>query len=95
MSDLKVVSSIQKSVRMFCDNNSVVFFAKNNKRTFASRLMDVKFLKVREQVKKRMIEVQHISTTMMIAALTKALPLGGFQKHVSRMGVLESLDQWE
>ncbi|XP_048439406.1 secreted RxLR effector protein 161-like [Pyrus x bretschneideri] len=36
VSDLKVVSSIQKSVRMFCANNSAVFFAKNNKRTFAS-----------------------------------------------------------
>ncbi|KAB2605750.1 hypothetical protein D8674_005467 [Pyrus ussuriensis x Pyrus communis] len=52
--------------------------------------------KVREQVKKGTIEVQHISTTMMLAdPLTKALPVGEFRKHVSLMGVLESFDQWE
>ncbi|KAM1106675.1 hypothetical protein ACFX2B_003487 [Malus domestica] len=28
LTDLKVVKSVQKPVRMFCDNNSVVFFAK-------------------------------------------------------------------
>ncbi|KAM1913352.1 hypothetical protein ACFX14_001304 [Malus domestica] len=96
LTDLKMVKSIQKPVRMFCDNNSAVFFAKNNRRTSASRLMDVKFLKVREEVKKGMIEVQHISTVLMVAdPLTKALPIGEFQKHVSRMGVLETLDQWE
>ncbi|XP_068328125.1 secreted RxLR effector protein 161-like [Pyrus communis] len=93
MSDLKIVNLIQKPVRMFCDNNSNVFFAKNNRRTFASRLMDGKFLKVREQVKKGLIEVQHISTAIMLAdPLTKSLPIGEFQKHVSWMGVLESLD---
>ncbi|KAM1128224.1 hypothetical protein ACFX15_037517 [Malus domestica] len=96
LTDLKIVNSVQKPVKMFCDNNSAVFFAKNNKRTSASRLMDVKFLKVREQVKKRVIEVQHISTTMMIAdPLTKALSIGEFKKHVSSMGVLEGFDQWE
>ncbi|KAM2924483.1 hypothetical protein COP2_040580 [Malus domestica] len=96
LTDLKIVNSVQKPVTMFCDNNSAVFFAKNNKRTSASRLMDVKFLKVREQVKKGVIEVQHISTTMMIAdPLTKALPIGEFKKHVSSMGVLEGFDQWE
>ncbi|KAB2611500.1 hypothetical protein D8674_019532 [Pyrus ussuriensis x Pyrus communis] len=69
---------------------------KNNRRTSASRLMDVKFLKVREEVKNGMIEIQHISTVLMVAdPLTKALPIGEFQKHVSRMGVLETLDQWE
>ncbi|XP_070676342.1 secreted RxLR effector protein 161-like [Malus domestica] len=77
LSELKVVNSVQKPMRMFCDNNSAVFFAKNNIRTSASRLMDVKFLKVREQVKKGMIDVQHISTVLMIVdPLTKALPIG-------------------
>ncbi|XP_068321563.1 secreted RxLR effector protein 161-like [Pyrus communis] len=51
ISELKVVDSVHKPLRMFCDNNSTVFFSKNNKRNLASRLMDVKFLKVREKVK--------------------------------------------
>ncbi|KAM1863258.1 hypothetical protein ACFX14_003628 [Malus domestica] len=68
LTDLKVVKSVQKPVRMF----------------------------LREEVKKGMIEVQHISIVLMIAdPLTKALHVKEFQKHVSRMGVLESLDQWE
>ena len=38
---------------------------KNNRRTSAFRLMDVKFLKVKEQSKKGVTEVQHISITLM------------------------------
>ena len=60
LTDLKIVNSIQKPVKILCDNNSAVFFAKNNRRTSASHLMDVKFLKVREHVKKGVIRVQHI-----------------------------------
>lgn len=50
LSDLRIVDSVQGHVKMYCDNNPVVFFAKNNIRTSASRLMDVKFLKVQEKV---------------------------------------------
>lgn len=94
ISELKIVSSIRRHVKMHCDNNSAVLFAKNNRRTSASRLMDVKFLKVMEQVKKWVIEMQHISTLMMLVdPLTKALPIGEFKHHVVRMGVLEFLGQ--
>lgn len=55
--------------------------------------MDVKFLKVKEQVKKGVTEVQYISTTLMLAdPLTKALPVGEFKLHVAWMGVLEGFD---
>ena len=30
ISELKIVSSIQRPVKMHCDNNSAVIFAKNN-----------------------------------------------------------------
>lgn len=94
ISELKIMDSIQKPMKMFCDNISAVFFSKNNKRTSASRLMDVKFLKVREMVKEGAIEVQHLNTNLMVAdPLTKALPFGVFKAHVTRMGVLESFDQ--
>ncbi|TQE08813.1 hypothetical protein C1H46_005584 [Malus baccata] len=96
VSELKLVDSIQRPVKMFCDNNSAVFFSKNNKRTSASRLMDVKFLKVREKVKQRAIVVEHLTTDLMIAdPLTKALPNGIFKTHVTRMGVLEAFEKWE
>ncbi|KAM1393996.1 hypothetical protein ACFX2F_030093 [Malus domestica] len=96
VTDLKVVHSVQRPITICCDNNSAVFFSKNNKRTLASRLMDVKFLKVREKVREGAIQVEHLSTNAMIAdPLTKALPIGVFKAHVSRMGILESFDQWE
>lgn len=54
---MKIVDSVRDPVKMYCDNNAVVFFSKNNKRRFASSLMDVKFLKVREMVNKGEIEI--------------------------------------
>ncbi|KAM1011590.1 hypothetical protein ACFX13_047685 [Malus domestica] len=96
MAELKIVRSIQKPLKMYCDNKSAVFFAKNNKRTSASRLMDVKFLKVREKVKQGAINVQHISTSLMVTdPLTKVLPVGVYKMQISRLGLLESFDQWE
>ncbi|XP_068336674.1 secreted RxLR effector protein 161-like [Pyrus communis] len=69
---------------------------KDNKRTSASRLMDVKFLKVKEKVEEGTIDVQHLNTSMMVAdPFTKALLVGIFKLQVSRMGILENFDQWE
>ncbi|TQD89904.1 hypothetical protein C1H46_024535 [Malus baccata] len=80
VAELRIVKSIQKPLTMYCDNNSAVFFAKNNKRTSASRLMDVKFLKAREKVKQGTIDMQHISTSLMVAnPSTKALAVGIFK----------------
>ena len=94
MAELKIVRSIQKPLKMYCDNNYAVFFAKNSKRTFPLSLMDVKFLKVREKVKQGTSDVQHVSTSLVVAdPLTKALPVGIFRIQISRMGVLESFDQ--
>lgn len=73
-----------------------MFFSKNNKRTSASRLMEVKFLKVREKVKECVIIVEHLATDLMIGdPLTKVLPNGVFKDHITRMGVLDALDKWE
>ena len=94
--DLKVVDSVQRPIKMFCDNSAAVFFSKNNKRTSASRLLDVKFLKVREKVKAGEIIVEHLVTDLMIAdPMTKALPNGVFKTHVARMGVISSFEKWE
>ncbi|KAM1064086.1 hypothetical protein ACFX2A_028770 [Malus domestica] len=96
IADMKIVDLVKRPMKMYCDKNAFVFFSKNNKRTSTSRLMDVKFLKVREKVKKGEIEIQYLSTTAMIAdPLTKALPNNVFKGHVEQMGVLESFDKWE
>ncbi|XP_050133151.1 secreted RxLR effector protein 161-like [Malus sylvestris] len=93
INELRIVHSIQKPLKMFCDNNSAVFFSKNNKWTSTSRLMDVKFLKVREKVKEGVIIMEHLATDLMIAdPLTKALLNGVFKDHITQMGVLDALD---
>lgn len=56
-----VVDSISRPLKIFCDNEAAVFFSKNNKRTFASRLMDVKYLVVRDRVKDKDIIIEHVS----------------------------------
>lgn len=52
---------------IFCDTKLQCSSLKNNKRTSASRLMDVKYLLVRDQV----IDVEYISTHLMVADQVK------------------------
>lgn len=76
-----------------CDNVAAVFFSKNNKRTSASRNIDVKYFSVRESVRDNEIEVIKIGTKEQLAdPLTKALPVSAFTNHVKNMGVLSSFD---
>ncbi|RXH71332.1 hypothetical protein DVH24_018687 [Malus domestica] len=71
-------------------------FSKNNKRTSTSRLVDVKFFKVRENVRQGAIIVEHLTTNLMIVDhLTKALLNGIFKTHVTRIGVLEAFEKKE
>lgn len=94
--NIVIVDSISRPLKIFCDNKAAVFFSKNNKRTSASRIMDVKYLVVRDRVKNEEIIIEHIDSQSMIAdPLTKALPVGVFKDHVTRMGLVESFDQWE
>ncbi|KAM1133510.1 hypothetical protein ACFX19_043460 [Malus domestica] len=99
MKGLEIVDSVEKPLKLYCDNKAAVFFSKNNKRSYASRLMDIKYLKVRDEVKKGTVEIEYINTSLMVAdPMTKALPVGVFKKHVFNMGVREAFDsvnEWE
>jgi hypothetical protein len=46
---------------------------------------------VRERVQDRTINLEHISTKMIVDPLTKDLPLNIFQEHIADMGLLESV----
>lgn len=37
--DMKIVKGVERLIKIFCDNTSTVLFAKNNRRSEASRLM--------------------------------------------------------
>ena len=73
VAEIRVVDSMRRSFRMFRDNSAAVFFSKNNKRTSALRLMDVKFLNFRKMVKNGEMEIQFMSPDLMVAyPFTKA-----------------------
>ena len=93
ISGLLVVDSISRPIKIFCDNNAVVFFSKNNKSSKGSKHIELKYLTVRDLVKNEDIMVEHIDTTnMLVDPLTKGLRPITFQRHVFNMGIIKSFD---
>ena len=50
ISRLKVVDSIEKPLKMYCDNKPASFYAHNNKSSGAAKHIDIKFYVVKEQI---------------------------------------------
>ncbi|XP_070014221.1 secreted RxLR effector protein 161-like [Nicotiana sylvestris] len=89
---LRIVDSISRPLRIFCDNSAAVFFSKNNKSGSRSKHIDIKYLMVRDYVKKQDVNFEHISTTLMIAdPMTKGMPANIFKDHVTHMGLSSSI----
>ena len=87
--DLGVVDSIERPIMMYCDNFAVVSFSNILKGTLSARYIGVKYFVVKEKVEKGLIIVVHKLTYNMVAdPLTKAIPVGIFEGHVSHMGLL-------
>ena len=78
---------------IYCDNNAVVFYSKNNKISTGSKHMEIKYLTVKDLVKKGDIVIEHIRTESMLAdPLIKGLKPITFKEHVVNMGVIKSFD---
>jgi hypothetical protein len=92
MPGLKVVDDIHKPLTLYCDNNSVVQYAHNNKLSGAAKHIDIKYYVVKDKVRDHIISLEHIITEKMLAdPLTKGLPPSVFREHVAGMGLRESL----
>ena len=52
ISGLGIVDSIARPLRMYCDNSTAVFFSKNDRYSKGAKHMDLKYLSVKEEVKK-------------------------------------------
>ncbi|KAM1930102.1 hypothetical protein ACFX13_031577 [Malus domestica] len=88
-----VLHSIEKPIKIYCDNTSAVFFAKNNKRSEASRLMDIKYLKLQDKIREGVVDIEHLGTFHMVAdPLTKALHVTAFRRHLPNMGLQSSME---
>ena len=83
---LRVVDSIFRSLRIYCDNSTTVFMAKNNKYNSRNKHIDIKYLAIRECVKEKTVVIEHISIKLMIVDhLTKGMPPLKFKDHVDRL----------
>ena len=61
MSELRIIDSVSRPLRMFCDNSAVAFMAKNNKSGSQSKNIDIKYLAIRERVKEKKVVIKHAS----------------------------------
>eukprot|EP00253_Pinus_taeda_P015417 PITA_15417 len=88
ISGLRIMDSISKSLRIYCDNLAAVFMAKNNKSGSRNKHIDIKYLAIRECVKEKKVVIEHVSTELMISdPLTKGMPPFKFKDHVMNMGL--------
>jgi len=89
---LRVVDSIERPLRIYCDNEPAVFFSHNNKSSGSAKYIDIKCYIVKEKILDHTIQVEHIRTHQMLAdPLTKGLPPSVFSKHAAGMGLREYL----
>jgi hypothetical protein len=89
---LKVVNSISRPLKLYCDNSASVSFSNSNSSTGAGLYLDTKYLFVRERVEENKICIEYISTKNMLAdPMTKGLPPKVFEEHVSKMGLCKDL----
>jgi len=87
---LKIVETIERPLKLYCDNKSAVLYSNNNMISTKLKQIDIKFLVVKERVQSGQISIEYLGTNSMIAdPLTKGLPPKVFHEHVAHMGVLQ------
>jgi hypothetical protein len=89
---LRVVDSIERPLKLYCDNEPTIFYAHNNKSSDAAKHIKIKFYVVKECIQDQTISLEYSSTKKMLAdPLTKGLPPNVFNEHVAGTGLRESL----
>jgi hypothetical protein len=92
VSGLRVINSIERSIKLYCDNEPVLLYAHNNNKTKAAKHINIMFYVVKEKIQDQTINLEHISTKKMITdPLTKGLPPSVFREHLAGMSLRESL----
>ena len=88
---LKIVDSIARPIKIFYDNRVAIFFSKNNKSGSRSKHIDIKYLRVRENIKRNEVFIEHIRTQLMtVDPMTKGLLVKQFKSHVEHMRLSDS-----
>lgn len=88
---LKVVNSINKPLKIYCYNSTIVIFSKNDKNGSCSKHIDIKYLVVKKHIKKHKVDIRHVGTELMIAyPMTKGLSAKQYKNHMARMRIVSS-----
>jgi hypothetical protein len=89
---LRVVDNIEKPLKIYHNNEPAVQYSYNNKKSDASKHMNIKYYVVKEKIQDHTFSLEHISTKQMLAYLfTKGLPPNMFKEHVVSMSLRENL----
>jgi hypothetical protein len=92
MLDLRVIDSIERPLKLYCDNEPAVLYAHNNKKIKTTKHINIRFYVVKKKIQDQTISLEHIGTKKMITdPLTKGLPPSMFREHLADMGLRESL----
>ena len=68
-----MVDDIHKPLKLYCDNNTAVCYAHNNKSSDAAKHIDIKYYVMKDNVQDHIISLEHIITEkMLVDPLTKA-----------------------
>ncbi|GJZ10717.1 putative zinc finger, CCHC-type containing protein [Tanacetum coccineum] len=71
---LKIINSMSRLLKIYCDNSTAVSFSNSNSSTESGLYLDTKYLFICERVEEQRISIEHIRTHEMIAdPLTKGL----------------------
>jgi hypothetical protein len=85
----KVVDSISRPIKMFCDNAAAVSSINNGKVSNGNKHMEVKYIVVKEKCDGHKVSIEYINTVLMVAdPFTKALSSRLFKDRVGHMGLL-------
>jgi len=58
-----IVKGIERPLKLYYDNKSVVFYSNNNRSFGKSKHIDIKFLVVKESIQSGQISIKHMGQT--------------------------------
>ncbi|VVB01151.1 unnamed protein product [Arabis nemorensis] len=91
VSEFGALSFVDKPFTLYCDNQAAVFFSKHDGISKGAKHMDLKYLSLKQDVKRGKFVIEHIGIDVMVADIfTKALPPKTFHKHAESMGLEDS-----
>ena len=59
---LRVIDSIEKPLKLYCDNEPAISYSYNNMSSGAAKHIDIKYYVVNEKVQDQTIEIEHIES---------------------------------